>query len=347
MHILIANHSRIPVKAYGGAERIVWWLGKALVKMGHEVTYLVQKNSTCPFANVLWIDESCPIAEQIPAACDLVHLHFPTDEILPKPCLFTCHTNAENPTLFHPNTVFLSGDHAKRHGGKVFVYNGLDFDDYGEPMLDNRRMYLHFLGKADWRVKNVKGAIELAGRVGERLHVIGGTRVNFREGLRVTLSSHVRFHGMLGGDGKNVLLNGSKGLLYPTLWHEPFGLAIIESLWFGCPVFGTPYGSLPELLGGPERQNGDRTAGNGQIEALYSEWGCLSNKKSEIVEALKEADSFNRKSCHEYVRAYFSASQMAAKYVTLYEKVLSGYPLHSSRPECPESQQGKLLAIYD
>ncbi len=347
MHILIANHSQIPVKAYGGAERIVWWLGKALVKMGHEVTYLVQKNSTCPFANVIWIDESRPLAEQIPASCDLVHLHFPTTEVLPKPCLFTYHSNAHNPTTFHPNTVFLSSNHAKRHGGKVFVYNGLDFDDYGEPMLDNRRMYFHFLGKAAWRKKNVKGAIDLAARVGERLHVIGGTRVNFREGLRITLSSHVRFHGMLGGDGKNVLLNGSKGLLYPTLWHEPFGLAIIESLWFGCPIFGTPYGSLPELLGNPQRKYDEQPAGNGQIEALYSEWGCLSNKKSEIAEAMKEADSFNRKSCHEYVHAHFSSGLMAGKYVALYEKILSGYPLHTYAPECGEAQQGKLLGIYD
>lgn len=347
MHILIANHSKIPVKAYGGAERIVWWLGKALVKMGHEVTYLVQKNSTCPFANVLWIDEARPLAEQIPASCDLVHLHFPTDEHLPKPTIITCHTNSEKPTTFHPNTVFLSRNHAQRHGAKVFVYNGIDFEDYGDPMLDNRRMYLHFLGKADWRVKNVKGAIELAEKAGERLHVIGGTRVNFRQGLRITLSSHVRFHGMVGGDGKNVLLNGSKGLLYPTLWHEPFGLAIIESLWFGCPVFGTPYGALPELLGGPQRRHDEAMPGNGQIEALYSDWGCLSNKKSEILEAIKEADSFNRQSCHDLVRACFSAEIMAQRYVELYEKVLSGYALHEYAPASGDGQYGKLLTIAE
>ena len=31
-------------------------------------------------------------------------------------------------------------------------------------------------------------------------------------------------------------------------WHEPFGIALIEALYFGCPVFGTPYGSLPEIV---------------------------------------------------------------------------------------------------
>ena len=31
-------------------------------------------------------------------------------------------------------------------------------------------------------------------------------------------------------------------LLFPVKWHEPFGLALIESLYFGNPVFGTPFG---------------------------------------------------------------------------------------------------------
>ncbi len=343
MHILLVNDTRLPVKAYGGPERITWWLGKALVKMGHEVTFLAKKNSTCDFANVKEIDETIPYAAQIPAGCDLVHFHIPCSEALSKPCIFTFHHNAEMPQSFHPNTVFLSKDHARRHGGSVFVYNGLDFDDYGDPPLDNKRMYLHFLGKADWKVKNVKGAIEIAGQAGERLHVIGGTRVNFRSGLRITLSPHVRFHGMVGGEGKNVLLNGSKGLLYPTLWHEPFGLALIESLWFGCPVFGTPYGALPEILGGIDRQ--ERPIGKGTVDALFSEFGCLSNKKSEIIEGIKDAGSYQRQRCHDYVRSHFSAERMAADYVALYEKVLNGHHLHAQVPECTEAQQGKLLVM--
>ncbi|NQY28269.1 MAG: hypothetical protein HRT69_02240 [Flavobacteriaceae bacterium] len=34
----------------------------------------------------------------------------------------------------------------------------------------------------------------------------------------------------------------------PVLWNKPFGLAIIESLYTGYPVFGPNYGSLPELI---------------------------------------------------------------------------------------------------
>jgi glycosyltransferase involved in cell wall biosynthesis len=227
------------------------------------------------------------------------------------------------------------------------MHNGLDFDDYGQPDLNNRRLYFHFLGNAAWRVKNVRGAIDLAGKAGERLHVIGGTRVNFRMGLRITLTPHVRFHGMLGGDGKNAIINGSKGLIFPVLWHEPFGLAIVESLYFGCPVFGTPFGSLPELLGKKVNAERKKSAWNGMVDAFYSDFGCLSVKKSEIVEAIKNVDSYDRRRCHEHAVEHFSAARMARDYVKLYERVLHGIPIHEKAPVLSEAPSEKFLAMKE
>lgn len=347
MKILIINNTRIPVHLYGGTERVIWWLGKALVQMGHEVSYLVKAGSACPFARVLTLNEKLPLADQIPDDCDVVHLHYETKEELPKPFISTLHGNISEAHTFHPNTVFISHNHAQRHGGSVYVHNGLDFEDYGKPALDNKRMYFHFLGNAAWRVKNVRGAIDLAARAGERLHVIGGTRVNFSMGFRFTLNPSVRFHGMLGGDGKNAILNGSKGLIFPVLWHEPFGLAIAESLYFGCPVFGTPYGSLPELLGrkpAPGRKNGDW---NGQVEAYYSDLGCLSVKKSELVEAIKNVDSYDRRHCHEYAQEHFCAERMARDYLHLYEEVLNGRPVHASPLEFAGVSGSKFLSMRE
>jgi glycosyltransferase involved in cell wall biosynthesis len=147
---------------------------------------------------------------------------------------------------------------------------------------------------------------------------------------------------MVGGDGKNVLLNGSKGLVFPVLWHEPFGLAIIESLFFGCPVFGTPYGALPELLGGRMHE---AAHSGGQVEALYSEFGRLSIKKSELVEAIKSADDFDRNRCRQYVADNFSAARMAADYLKLYEKVLNGQDLHAQAPTLETAPESKLLPL--
>lgn len=339
MKILIVNNTVIPVDAYGGTERIIWWLGKALVGMGHEVAYLVKKGSSCPFAEVHFLEEKKPLAAQIPPDVDLVHLHFDTDEVLPKPTLTTVHGNSNAPKTFHPNTVFVSQDHARRHGATAFVHNGLDFDDYGQPLTHNKRLYFHFLGNAAWRVKNVRGAIDVADAAHERLHVIGGTRVNFRMGLRITISPNVRFHGMLGGDGKNALLQASKGLLFPVLWHEPFGLAIAESLYFGCPVFGTPYGSLPELLGSKPHASTDRKW-SGTVDAFQSEFGFLSVKKAELADALKEVGQYDRQRCQDYAVSHFSARRMAEDYLRLYEKILDGHNLHPApiQFEPPEGQ---------
>lgn len=350
MKILLVHNSRIPIQTYDDAERILWWLGKALTEMGHEVSFLVKKGSACSFATILPINEKKRIAEQIPADTDLVHFFCPPVET-DKPYLVTCHRNVSDSGPLDPNTVFLSRNHARRHGGKVYVHCGIDFDEYGRPDWEARRMFFHFLGNAAWSGKNVRGAIDIAGQAGARLHVIGGSRVNFRKGLRITLSPHVRFHGVLNADGRNMLLNQSKGLIFPALWAEPFGLATIESLYLGCPVFGTPYGALPELLGKREtparvvvgEDSAKSEAWNGRVEAFYSEFGCLSVKRSELVDAVRNAEAYDRQRCHEYAREHFSARKMAENYLALYEKVLGGESLHPSPPAPTEMANDDFL----
>lgn len=53
MNILIVNNTPIPATKYDGTERIIWWLGRELNRLGHTITYLVGKGSSCPFAKVL------------------------------------------------------------------------------------------------------------------------------------------------------------------------------------------------------------------------------------------------------------------------------------------------------
>ncbi|MEG1088374.1 MAG: hypothetical protein RSE02_02760, partial [Bacteroidales bacterium] len=60
-----------------------------------------------------------------------------------------------------------------------------------------------YLGKAAWRVKNVKGAIDIIKLIpGAHLNVIGGTRFNFKMGIRLTFTQKVSFKGMIGGEQK-------------------------------------------------------------------------------------------------------------------------------------------------
>jgi glycosyltransferase involved in cell wall biosynthesis len=291
--------------------------------MGHQVTFLAGEGSRCDFAGVRILDPGIPLARQIPEDVDLVHSFINIWEELPKPLMVTIEGNSRPGRDFHINTCFVSRNHALRYGSDCFVYNGMDLDELGKPDLYRERNYLHFLGKAAWNVKNVKGCIGIARKSGIPLRVLGGNRINLKMGVRITLDRSVRFEGMVGGNYKNKLINGSKALLFPVLWHEPFGIALTESLYFGCPVFGTPYGSLPELI--------------------PAEFGFLSSSASELISALEHAESYDRRKCHEYASDNFSSRKMTQDYLLLYEKILNGVSLNSRPPRLVDTTRPQLL----
>jgi glycosyltransferase involved in cell wall biosynthesis len=327
LHILIIYSGKIPTPKYGGTSRDIWYLGKELIKMGHRITFLVGAGSQCDFARIIQLDPELSLASQIPEDVDLVHSHIPIWEPLPKPYMITLHGNSSDEREHDINTTFISRDHAARFGSEVYVYNGLGLEEYGTPQLDNPRKYLHFLGKAAWRIKNLKGCMNIARASGYPLRVLGGYRVNLKMGMRITLDPRIRFEGMVGGETKNRLINGSKALLFPVRWNEPMGLAVVESLYFGCPVFGTPYGALPELV--------------------TSEFGFLSNKQSELVEALGHVEEYDRKKCHEYVCDNFASIHMAQNFLPLYEKVLNGEPLNPRTPKLVNPNPPKFLPWHE
>jgi hypothetical protein len=65
------------------------------------------------------------------------------------------------------------------------------------------------------------------------------------------------------------------------------------------------------------------------------------------VEALKNADSYDRKRCQEYAIANFSADKMAKNYLKLYEKVLQGKTLHDHAPVVDATPQDKMLTMRE
>ncbi|MDN3594220.1 glycosyltransferase [Zunongwangia endophytica] len=329
MNILIVDNSIIPALLYGGTQRVIWSLGKELVKFGHKINYLVKKGSKCEFANIISIDNNIPLYKQIPKDIDIIHFNFiPKNlELIKKPYLITIHGNTNNDYSFDKNTVFVSRNHAERHNSNSFVYNGLCFNEYSKPDLNLKKNGFHFLGKASWGVKNLKGAIQIIKKIEhEKLNILGGNRFDERVlkmGLNYTFSSKVNFKGMIGGKEKERYLNISRGLIFPVLWHEPFGLAIIESLFYGCPVFGTPYGSLSELV--------------------INDVGYLSNKKDEIVNSIINSYDFNPKTCSEYAYETFNSKIMALNYLDKYHIVLKGDKLNKTKPQLKKVQETKYL----
>jgi glycosyltransferase involved in cell wall biosynthesis len=306
MRILIVNNTVIPAKDYGGTERVIWWLGRELVKLGHEVIFLVAPGSICSFAKrVLVYDPKRELNEQIPVDIDLVHVQFPLTKPLSKPYVVTHHGNGIE-GAYDINTIFVSSNHAKRNGSDSFVVNGIDPDEYGPVDFNKQRRNLLFLASDKRPEKNLEGCIDIAFHANERLTVVGGRRRFNQNGL----AWWVKYYGMLGGVEKNQVINASKALLFPVLWHEPCGIAILEAMYFGLPVFGTTYGSLPELVS--------------------KDAGYISNSKKDLIHAVKTMQGqFDSKKIHDYVCDQFSAKKMAEDYLKKYEIVLQGKTLNS------------------
>lgn len=317
--LIVARTSFIPVVKYGGTQRDIFAQGKELNTLGHKVSYLVKKGSSCPFAEIIPWNSSLTLDEQIPKDTDIVHFHDRPDEAISKPYMVTVHGNGKPGEEFDINTVFVSQNHARRHNSERYVYNGLDFDLLGEPHLNHPRKHVLFLAKASRPVKNLNGSVEIARRAGKKLAVVGGKKLSF--------NPRVKYHGMLGGEQKNALIQQSEALLFPVLWHEPLGLAILESLYFGLPVFGTTFGSLPELIS--------------------EERGFISNSKSELAKALENSHHYDPVKCHEFVRENFSARKMTEDYLKCFGEVLNGHYLNPEKPRSQITEKESLFKMTD
>lgn len=316
MHIVIVQNAVLPVTKYGGTERVVWYLAKELVKMGNKVTFVANKGSKCDFANVIPFEEVTDISKVLPPDTTLIHAHTHISGIenVSIPKVFTLHGNIGSAMELDENTIFVSENHARRYGSNSFVHNGLDWADYGEVNLKAKKDFFHFLGNGAWRVKNLKGAISLIKKnPNEKLYVFGGVRFNFNMGIRLTFTPKVRFFGLVDNETKMKYLPHSKGLIFPVLWNEPFGLALTESLYFGSPVFGTPYGSLPEII--------------------IPQVGYLSNSQQNLQEAIKNWQDFSPKVCHQYAKEVFNSEKMAKAYMEKYIRVLDGENLNAHKPK--------------
>lgn len=308
MRIALFHDAKLPCLTYGGTERVVWWLAKGLSELGHSVLLVCRPESHCPYAESI-----LPIQQFTPPqaiAADVCH-YFATPPFTPStPYLVTIEGNGKLGERFLPNTVFVSRNHARRHHSECFVYNGLDPEDY--IYRGKKSDYLCFLAKAKWRVKNVAGAIQLAKKSRMPLKILGGSRW-------WSLSRSIRWEGMVGGSRKAEILSHAAGLIFPIIWNEPFGIAVTEALISGTPVVATRRGSMPELIG--------------------EDVGKLCDSEEDFLEGLKQLPTFQSSRCRDWAMAHFTYKTMAARYLSLYERVLAGESLNPVAPETQEDPE--------
>lgn len=293
MKITQISHYKLPVKNYGGIQRIIEWLSKALVQLGHTVYLVSQKGTDIPGTILIPTPKNVTdYTPYIPHDTDVVHYHS-TPLVFPdKPFLVTIHGNGKPDEKFLPNTVFLSRNHAARHDSNRYVYNGIDPNEF--IYKDNKDDYILFLSKVSRSIKGVDTAVELAKKLNFKLIIAGGRRLNFRK--------NIKYVGEVDGRDKAILLAGAKALLFPIRWKEPFGLVVTEAHISGTPVITTNWGAMPELV--PEDVG----------------YRCDSN--DELAHAIESIERISPSNCRKWALQNFTSEIMARSYLREYENLI-------------------------
>ena len=182
MRVVVASHQPLPATGYGGPERVIVALVRGLAALGHRVTLLAPPGTRVPEATVIEVPsrqlaDPAGLASHLPRDAEILHTHFPLRrDPAGIPVVQTIHRNLKPGTPPSARAVFLSRDHARRHGSEAFVYNGLDPGDYVFRRFPKRaEQYDLFLGKLH-SAKGYHWAVEAAKHTGHRLIVAGGWR---------------------------------------------------------------------------------------------------------------------------------------------------------------------------
>jgi glycosyltransferase involved in cell wall biosynthesis len=306
MHIALFFWDRLPVLNYGGTQRMVVYLARGLAAAGHRVTLLAGPGSDVPEATLVPVDLAAArtpefdVRPHLPTGLDILLSFVPLRRPPDVPWIRCLPGNWKAGMTGAPNTLYLSRDHARRHGGEAFVYNGLDPSEF--ELRRGKADYDLFLGRLH-RVKGYRWAIEGARRAGRRLVVAGGWRPSLRRSIR--------YVGQVGGARKAELLAGARCLWMPALWDEPFGITLIEALASGTPVLGTRRGALPEIVS--------------------PKIGALGDSVDELVALRPALDAVDPDTCRAHVERHFTHHVMAAEYVRMFRGFLATGVLPAGR----------------
>lgn len=291
----------LPVKKYGGTQRIAVNLMKEQANMGHKVYLLSLAGTHLPSINVMAIKKPLRnLEDYIPDNIDIVQLYATPQEIPHRPYLVRIGGNGKPGEKFLPHTVFVSRNHAIRHGSRHYIYSGINLDDF--IYREKKGDYFLFLAKVSWKVKNVDLAIKLAKVMGFRLIVAGGWRLSFRR--------NIKFVGEVDDKEKAELLAGAKALIFPTNWEEPIGNVTLEAMASGTPVITTNKGAMPEVI--------------------TSEVGFRCDTFEEFKEAINRIDEISPRKCRKRVEENFTAGIMTRNYIKAYQRIIQTGSLEES-----------------
>jgi glycosyltransferase involved in cell wall biosynthesis len=329
----------VPPSLYGGTERVVSWLTEELVKQDHHVTLFASGDSKTSANLVPCVPRGLRLAgihdhtastlvmlDQVHRRAkefDIIHFHvdllqFPIFQDLFQKCVTTLHGRPDLPD-FHPiyrafpNMPLVSISDVQR-GPMPPSLNWMATIDHGLPATlyrFNRKggSYLAFLGRIAPE-KRPDRAIEIAKRAGIPIKIAAkvdpADQEYFENVIEPLLHDPlVEFIGEIGDHEKNEFLGNALALLFPIDWPEPFGLVMIEAMATGTPVIAWRKGSVPKVI--------DEGVTGFVVDSIEG-----------AVRAVDQIGVLDRKAVRRQFEARFTSSQMASKYLAVYNELIVG-----------------------
>jgi glycosyltransferase involved in cell wall biosynthesis len=326
----------VPPTGYGGTERVVDDLCRALAERGHDVLLYATGDSTCP-VEVAWTYERALGTERASAAAelrhvtdaydaalgwgaDVVHDHtmsgpFYAERFRTLPVVTTNHGPFDGDLaalyarLAERVPVIAISHHQARTARDIpvaaVIHHGIDLDSF--PLGTGRGGHALFLGRMN-PDKGLHTAIRVAREAGIPLRIAAKMRERpefeyFEERIKPQLGGAIEYLGEVGGAAKHALIGDAACLLNPIQWPEPFGMVMVEALACGTPVVTTSAGAAPEIVD------------DGVT-------GFLRNDEASLITALGYVTGLDRTACRSAAEARFSARRMADEHVTLFDRVV-------------------------
>lgn len=332
---------RVPPRAYGPWERVVYNLTETLVKMGHKVTLFASGDSKSsaklesiikkPLGKIsqpnpkVW--EHLHIANVFEKAnhFDIIHNHLnylplTYSKMVKTPVLTTLHgavAHKETHPVFlqYKSSNFVSVSNFERSylpqlNYLATIYNGINLKTFS--LAKSHGNYLVYTGRLA-EEKGVLKAIKLSLKTKIPLYLAGIIQPSVKG--RKFFEKQVRPH----IDGENIKFLGnlsqkkvaqlvSKALAYVFLIKESkkgeaCPLSVVETLACGTPVIATKNGPLPEM-----------------IEPGVA--GFLVNSLKEAIAKLEQIKKLDRREIRILAKEKFSQEKMTKDYLECYERLI-------------------------
>lgn len=324
----------IPVKGYGGIERIIEMLAKKYVAFGNEVHLLVTTGSEVDgciihdFGKEGFPPGKWDARKAIPTAWqflwkhrneyDLVHnfgrliyllpiLNQPVKKIMSYQREIT-RRNVRVMAALPNKNMFFTGcsqnlvNRARLNGEWEAIYNGCDFTAYQLQEEIANGAPLVFLGRIE-KIKGCHTAIRVAKATGNNLIIAGNIstlpeeKAYYEKEIAPFIDGQqIRYIGQVNDAQKNECLGKAKAMLFPIEWEEPFGIVMVESMACGTPVIAFNRGSVNEVID----------------EGIT---GFKIDTEQEMIAAVNKLGNISRAQCRQQALERFDAAVIAKQYL--------------------------------